>query len=128
MATWDDVRAVAGALPGVEERPERVWRVRGKPFALERPLRRADLAHLGDAAPAAAPLGAWVPDLGVKRALLAAEPAVFFTTPHFDGYPMVLARLDALDPEELREVVVESWLSRAPRTLTRAWLDEHPAG
>ena len=128
MPGWDDVRALALALPEVGERTSRghpEWRVRDRLFVWERPLRRADLAHLGDRAPDTPPLGAWVPDLGVKEALLASEPDLFFTTPHFDGYPMVLARLDALDPGELREIVVDSWLTRAPRTLARQWLAEH---
>jgi hypothetical protein len=127
MATWDDVRSIASALPGTTENGERSWRVRDKTFVLERPLRVADRAHLGDRAPAEAPLGLHVADLGVKEALLGAEPDVFFTTPHFDGYPMVLARLEALDVAELQELVVDAWLSRAPRTLARQWLEEHPA-
>ena len=126
MASWSDVRAVAQSLPGTTEEPERVWRVRGKPFVLERPLRAADRVHLRDRAPAEAPLGAWVPDLGVKEALLAAEPDVYLTTPHFDGYPMVLARLDRLDVDELRELVVDAWLTRAPRTVARQWLADRP--
>ena len=128
MATWDDVRTVAGALPGTTESPERVWRVRDRPFVLERPLRAGDRAHLGDRAPAQPPLGLHVADLGVKEALLAAEPDVFLTTPHFDGYPMVLARLERLDRAELSELVLDAWLARAPRTLARRWLEEHPAG
>ncbi len=126
MATWDDVRSIASALPGTSETSGRTWRVRDTLFVLERPLRAADRAHLGDRAPQEPPLGIHVPDLGVKEALLAAEPEVFLTTPHFDGYPMVLARLDALDVDELRELVVDAWLSRAPRTLARQWLAENP--
>ena len=125
-ATWTDVGRAATALPEVTEGPGRQWQVRGKLFVLERPLRRADLAFLGERAPTEPPLGAWVPDLGVKEALLASAPGVYFTTPHFDGYPMVLARLDALDPAELGELVVDAWLTRAPRTLARRWLEEHP--
>jgi hypothetical protein len=125
-ADWADVARCATALPEVTEGPGRQWHVHGKPFVLERPLRRADLAYLGERAPAEPPLGAWVPDLGVKEALLGSQPAVYFTTPHFDGYPMVLARLDRLDPVELGELVVDAWLTRAPRTLARRWLEEHP--
>ena len=125
-AGWDDVARLATALPEVTEGPGRQWSVRRKLFVFERPLRRADLAFLGDRAPAEPPLGAWVPDLGVKEALLGSQPAAYFTTPHFDGYPMVLARLDALDPAELGELVVDAWLTRAPRTLARRWLEEHP--
>ena len=127
MPSWDDVRALALALPEVGERTSRghpEWRVRDRLFVWERPLRRADLAHLGNRAPDAAPLGAWVPDLGVREALLTDDPDTYLTTPHFDGYPIVLARLDRIDPGELEELVTEAWLARAPRRLARAWLDD----
>lgn len=70
MATWQDVREVASALPEVDEEPERRWRARGMPFAFERPLRPADHTALGPDAPVEVPLAAWVPDLGVKDALV----------------------------------------------------------
>jgi hypothetical protein len=122
VATWDDVRRVVAALPGTEETASRglpQWKVRGKLLVWERPLRAADRAALGEAAPDGEVLGARVPDEGVKHALVAASPEVFFTTPHFDGYPAVLARLDALSPEDLEELVVEAWLDRAPKRLAR---------
>lgn len=119
MATWADVRRCAGALPETTEQPALRWSVRGRAFVFERPLRPADRAALGDRAPADAPLCAWVEDLGAKEALLAGGPDVWFTTPHFDGYPLVLARLDALDVDELTEVVTDAWLVRAPVTLRR---------
>lgn len=71
-----------------------------------------------------------VPDAGVKELLLADERGVYFTTPHFDGYPAVLVRipsLSRLDREELRDVVAEAWLTRAQKRVARAWLDEHAA-
>lgn len=124
MATWDDVRELATALVDVDEEPELRWRVRGEPFVFARPLRPSDRESLGREAPDDVPLAAWVPDLGVKDALLADAPDVFFTTPHFDGYRIVLARLDRLEPEDLVEVVTEAWLARAPVTLARRWLAE----
>ena len=54
-------------------------------------------------------------DLGVKEALLADDPETFFTIPHLDGYPYVLIRLDRADEQELRELIVESWLAIAPK-------------
>ena len=72
------------------------WRVRDKGFVWERPLRAADLRALGDDAPAFSILGARVEHLVAKEALLADESGVFFTTPHFDGYPAVLVRLDEI--------------------------------
>lgn len=124
MATWDDVRAIALALPETSERLSRdlpQWCVRGKLFAWERPLRRADLEALGAGAPEGPILGARVEHLGAKDALLANAAGIFFTTPHFDGYPAILVRLDRIDREGLDEVLVEAWLARAPKRLAQAW-------
>ncbi len=126
MATWDDVRDVALALPEVSEEPSRGtagWRVRDKGFVWERPLRRADREALGDAAPDGPILGARVADVGVKEALIADDPDVYFTTPHFDGYPAVLVRLERIEQAELAELVTEAWLARAPKRLAKQFLD-----
>jgi hypothetical protein len=126
VASWDDVRELALALPEASEvvsRGLRQWRVKDKLFVWERPLRKSDLAALGDAAPDGPILGARVEHLVAKEALLADDPDLFFTTPHFDGYPAILVRLDRIGLEELREVVVEAWLVRAPKRLVAAYLD-----
>ena len=130
MADWDDVRRIALALPETSERVSREhaqWVVRDKLFVWERPLRKSDLKALGDAAPEGPILGARVEHLGAKEALLAEEGDVIFTTPHFDGYPIVLAQLERLGLEDLDELIVEAWLARAPPKLVTAYLDEHPA-
>jgi hypothetical protein len=128
VATWDDVYRACTALPGgtevISREGLRSWRVRDKPFAWERPLRRKDLAELGPAAPTGPVLAASVPDEGAKVALIADEPDVYFTTSHFDGYAAVLCRLDRLDDRSLTELVTEAWACRAPRRL----LAEHPIG
>jgi hypothetical protein len=67
-----------------------------------------------------------VPDLGVKQALLADDADVYFTTPHFDGYPAILVRLDRITPPELEELLVEAWLCRAPKRLAAEYLDTAP--
>jgi hypothetical protein len=126
VAAWEHVRELALALPETSERISRdlrQWRVRDKFFVWERPLRRSDLEALGDEAPAGPILGAHVEHLGAKEALLANDEGVFFTTPHFDGYAAILVRLDRITLEALEELVVEAWLTRAPRRLTRAYLD-----
>src|SRR3954452_19051135 len=107
MATWDDVRRVALALPEAAERTSRdlrQWRVKDKLFVWERPLRRSDLEALGAAAPDGPILGARVEHLVAKEALIADDPDVYFTTPHFDGYPAVLVRLERIGLDDLEEL------------------------
>src|SRR6188472_1119834 len=109
MADWEDVRRTALALPETTERLSRgmrQWCVKDKLFVWERPLRRSDLEALGDAAPPGPILGARVEHLGAKEALLADGSGVYFTTPHFDGYPAVLVRLERIGAEDLRELIV----------------------
>jgi hypothetical protein len=132
MATWDDVRRIANSLPEVTEagvHGSLAWKVRKAMFVWERPLRRSDLEALGDAAPEGPILGVRVPELGVKEVLIASDPGVYFTTPHFDGYPAILVRLPEIGRAELEELIVEAWLSRAPKRLAKQWeADEGAAG
>lgn len=109
VVTVDDVRDIALGLPGASEqvsygdRPS--WRTKPRMFAWIREDPEA--------------LVVWVASLEEKEALLTADPAKFFTTPHYDGHPVVLVRLGAVDREEAAELVTESWLVRAPRALTK---------
>ncbi len=126
MAGWDDVRRIALALPETSERVSRgtrQWLVKDKLVVWERPLRRADYEALGDGAPDGPILGARVEHLVAKEALLADDPGVYFTTPHFDGYPAVLVRLDRIALEDLEELIVESWLARAPKRLAKEYIE-----
>jgi hypothetical protein len=112
---WDEVSRLATALADVEEleaRGLRQWKVKGKLFVWERPLRKSDREALGDAAPDGPIMAARVEHEIAKQALLADDPEVFFTTPHFDGYAIVLVRLDRISRADLREVVTEAWLVR----------------
>jgi hypothetical protein len=131
MATWEDVERIALALPEATERVSRgtrQWCVKDKLFVWERPLRKSDLAALGDAAPEGPILGARVEHEGAKRALIESDPGVYFTTPHFDGYPAILAQLDAIAVDELTELITEAWLNRAPKRLVDAFLAEGETG
>ncbi|HWF71871.1 MAG TPA: MmcQ/YjbR family DNA-binding protein [Solirubrobacteraceae bacterium] len=126
MASWDDVRRIALALPETDERVVHgtaSWRVRDKGFVWERPLRRSDLEALGPKAPTGPILGARVEHLLAKEALIADDPGVFFTTPHFDGYAAVLVRLDEIAVDELEELIVEAWLARAPKRLAKEYVE-----
>jgi hypothetical protein len=127
VATWDDVRRLALDLPETSERESRglrQWQVKDKLFVWERPLRASDLEALGDRAPNGPILGARVEHLVAKEALVAEASGVYFTTPHFDGYPVILVVLDRISAADLREVTVEAWLARAPARLTKAYLAE----
>jgi hypothetical protein len=66
----------------------------------------------------------FVSDLGDKEALLTGNPDTFFTTPHYDGYPVVLVNLDTIDHDELRELITDSWLIKAPPRLRRQFEDQ----
>lgn len=128
MATWDDVSRTALSLPEASEQPLRdlrAWRVRDKLFVWERPLRRSDLRALGESAPAGPILGARVEHLVAKEALIADDPNVFFTIPHFDGYCAVLVQLERIPVRELEELIVEAWLARAPKRLAREYIETH---
>jgi hypothetical protein len=127
VADWDDVRRLAMAMPEATERVSRdmrQWRVKDKLFVWERPLRQSDLRALGDAAPDGPILGARVEHVGAKEALLQSDEGVFFTTPHFDGYPAILVKLEPTPVDLLEEIVVEAWLARAPTRLAQAYLKD----
>jgi hypothetical protein len=126
MADWHDVRRLALALPEATEEELHglpSWRVRGKLFVWERPLRKSDLRALGDSAPDGPILGARVEHLGAKEALIADDPEVFFTIPHFDGYAAVLILIERITLDVLEEVIVEAWLARAPKRLAREYAE-----
>jgi hypothetical protein len=126
VANWDDVRLTALALPETSERSSHgtaAWWVRDKMFVWERPLRRSDIEALGAAAPEGPILGVRVIDVGVKEALIADDPDIFLTTPHFDGYPAVLVQLDRIAVPELDEIIVEAWLARAPKRVAKEYLE-----
>ena len=128
VATWDDVACLALALPRTSERVSRglrQWRVADKLFVWERPLRRKEIEALSGRVPEGPILAARVEHLLAKEALLADDRRLYFTTPHFDGYPAVLIRipdLAHLDRDELRDAVVEAWLTRAQKRVAKSWL------
>jgi len=115
MPSEDDVRRLAAALPETTEKPSYGtpgFRVKDRLFA-----RMHDLPDT---------LVVWVADMAEKEAFLASAPEIYFETPHYDGYPMVLVRLAEIDPDELREVLTESWRARAPRRLLAEFDADNP--
>jgi hypothetical protein len=127
VATWDDVARIVGRLALTSEPSPHDWRVGKKLLAWERPLRQSDrdaLALSGVEPPEGDILGVRVSDEGVKFALIADEPQVYFSTPHFDGYPAVLVKLAEIEPRDLEELITEAWLTQAPRKLVEEFLAE----
>ena len=125
MATWDDVRRLALALPETDERESRgsrQWRVKEKLFVWERPLRRIRSQGTGRRRSRRADPGCPGRACGAKEALVADASGVYFTTPHFDGYPAILVQLEKISVADLEEVTVEAWLARAPAKLAKAYL------
>jgi hypothetical protein len=131
MTTMADLDQLALAMPQatkeVSDDGRPAYHVHGKLFCFHRGRRRDAIdpdtgERLDDV------LMFRVADLGVKELLLADERGIFFTTPHFDGYPAVLVHipdLARLDRDELEDLVVEAWLTRAQKRVAKAWLDEH---
>ena len=111
MATWDDVRKLALALPETEESTtyrKPAFKVAGKNFAWESPHVHGALALNCDE--------------GELPLMIEALPEMFFTTPHYDGYPIVLVRLEEADSKELAERIEESWLIAAPKNLADTYV------
>ncbi len=109
MVTEAEVRAIALSLPGTTEEQwyqTPGYKVAGKGFLRLRTEAEGSLV-------------VFVSDLGEKEALLTSNPGAFFTTPHYDGWPIVLVNLDEVDHDEMRELITDSWLIKAPPRLRR---------
>lgn len=109
MATEDDIRRLALALPETTEKPSYGtpgFRVKDRLFARIRGESEGGLLL-------------FVADLAEKEAMLTADPHHLFTTPHYDGHPTVIARIEAVDRDELAELLAESWWVRAPAAVRK---------
>jgi hypothetical protein len=106
MPTWDDVVEIGTRYPGVEVGTSYntpALRVRGGLLCRLRTDPDALVLRFSD--------------LGEREALLQGQTGTFFSTPHYDGYPYVLVRLEAVDPVELAELLEDAWRTRAPKRL-----------
>jgi len=131
MADLDELAlGLPQATKELSEDGRPAYRVHGKLFCCQRG-RRADALDPDTGERLDDVLMFRVPDLDVKQLLLADDRSIFFTTPHFDGYPAVLVRiaqLERLDRDELGDLVAEAWLTRAQKRVAKSWLAEHSRG
>ena len=130
MATMADLDELALSLPettrDASEDGRPAYLTQGKVFAFHR-SRRKDAVDPETGERLDDVLMFRTPDLEVKELLLADDRGVYFTTPHFRGYPAVLVRipdLARLDRDELGDLLADAWLTRAKKSVARAWLDE----
>ena len=110
MTTEDDVRRIALSLPETIEKPFEGlpgFRVKDRLFARIRTKPDALLV--------------WTSTVSEKEMLIRAEPEKFFQTPHYEGHPGILIRLNAIEVDELRELLTDSWLLRAPAKVVAAF-------
>ena len=108
VATWKTVQKIAAKLPETEESTSYgtpALKVKNKLLARLRNEDDTVVLYTDD-----------------KEGLLASDPSVYFTTPHYDGYPMVVLRLEKISERELREVLTDAWRIRAPKMV----LKTHP--
>jgi len=106
MPSWADVVEIGKRFPGVEEGLSYgtpALKIRGKGMCRLRTDPDALVVR--------------VLDVGDREALVRGRPDVFFTTPHYDGYPYVLVRLESVEHSELEALVEDAWRIRAPRRL-----------
>ncbi|HUG64980.1 MAG TPA: MmcQ/YjbR family DNA-binding protein [Gaiellaceae bacterium] len=113
MVDWDTVRELALSLPEAEDSGEdrTAFRVRGKLFAWA--ARERDGGGLGIRV-----------EREEKQLILDSNPEIYFSSPHYEDWPGVQVRLEAIDREELRERLEDAWLIQAPSQLANAYLAE----
>jgi hypothetical protein len=131
MATMKDVDSLALAMPQatkeVSDDGRPTYLVHGKMFCFHR-SRRPDAVDPETGERLDDVFVFRVEDLDVKELILADDRGVFFTTPHWNGYPAVLIRipdLARLDRSEVRDFVIDAWLTRAQKRVAKAWLAEN---
>lgn len=129
MATQDDVRRIAPTLPETQVEGDPKFGVSVRAGAKDKGIawEWSERIHPKKArVPNPEVLAVRVADGGEKHLLLDADPEVYFTEPHDDGFPAVLVRLGAIGLDELTELLIDAWRCQAPKALVRAYDAEPP--
>jgi hypothetical protein len=119
MTTQADVRRIALAFPGAEESSERFafWvENKGKPKGFVW-VWQERIAPNKPRVPNPGVIAVRVPNLSQKDLVLSADSKKFFTEPHYNGYPAVLVRLDAVTEADLEVLIADAWRCQAPKEL-----------
>jgi hypothetical protein len=113
VADWKTVRKLALTLPEVEASSSGrlAFSVRGKGFAWE--ARERDGGELAVRV-----------EREEKELILESDPDVYFTSPHYTGFPAVQIRVEAIGRQELWERLEDAWLIQAPKKLASAYVEE----
>jgi len=123
MTTQDDIRRIASKLPGAEEGPQ--WfgfsvmnkgKAKGFLWSWSEKVHPKRPKVKNDSV-----LAVIVPNLEAKEILLASDPDKFFTEPHYNGFPAILVRLEAIGAEELEDLIIEAWRCKAPAAVVKAY-------
>ena len=127
MATLDDVRRIGLTLPGTAADEDGVgvlnkdkirgmaWRWKERPEPKKPRIPREDIVAIRTAS------------VEERHGLIASNPDIFFTEPHYNGYPAVLVRLAGIGIEELEELLIDAWLCLAPKAAVKAFEAQLPA-
>lgn len=125
MATLDDVRRICSKLPGATEGEGRFGfsvEVKGKAKGFV--WSWAERIHPKQArVPNDGVLAVTVPGLDAKEVILGSDSEKFFTEPHYNGFPAVLVRLEAISADELEDLIVEAWRCKAPKAAVKQFDD-----
>ncbi|HEY3781474.1 MAG TPA: hypothetical protein VGL56_10350 [Fimbriimonadaceae bacterium] len=119
MATQEDVRRIAMALPGVLESEEHFAfsvMVKGKPKGIIW-LWNERVDPKKPKVPNPGVLAIRTANLSAKEMLLGSDSKKFFTEDHYNGYPAILVRLEEVTPEDLEDLILEAWRTKAPKEL-----------
>jgi hypothetical protein len=130
VATQDDVRRIAGTLPETEVDDGPQFGVSVRAGAKSKGLAWEWMERI-EPRKARVPnpdvLAVRVANADEKQILLESDPEVYFTEPHYNGFPAVLVRLATIEVDELTELLTDAWRCQAPKKLVRAYDAEHPA-